>query len=203
MTLNSLVRENVKGGFDPLLRVLDRIGVTPNILSYLGLLSAGLVFLPLYFDSSSTMFLLIAVFFVLMNGLFDILDGEMSRYTGKSSDEGDFIDHLIDRYADILIVISVSIGFGYPILGLLSITGILMTSYVGTQAEAIGIKRVYSGLLGRADRIVIIVLGLTLQSFYSELILWYPVVGWLLVILTIFGHFTALQRVRSVYQRMN
>lgn len=202
MTLNSLARKRVEGKFDPLLKVLDDIGVTPDTLSYLGLLSAGMVFLPLYLNSESTLMVLASVFLILMNGLFDVLDGELARYSNKKSEKGDFVDHLIDRYADILIIIGISVGFGYPLLGLLSITGILMTSYVGTQAEAVGIERVYGGLLGRADRIIVIVLALIVQSLYTKVIILYPVIGWLLITLTVLGHFTAMQRISSVYPRI-
>jgi archaetidylinositol phosphate synthase len=37
----------------------------------------------------------------------------------------------------------------------LLIIGVLLTSYMGTQAQAIGAPRLYAGLLGRADRVVL------------------------------------------------
>jgi archaetidylinositol phosphate synthase len=71
-----------------------------------------------------------------------------------------------------------------------------MTSYLGTQAQAVGLDRVYGGLVGRADRLVIVVAvtllvpvlpdGLTMLSLGA--------VGWLLVFFAVVGHFTALQR---------
>ena len=42
-----------------------------------------------------------------------------------------------------------------PYLGMMAIVGVLLTSYMGTQAQAVGAKRMYAGLLGRADRIVL------------------------------------------------
>lgn len=202
MTLNSLVRKRVEGEFNPLLQVLDEIGVSPETLSYLGLLFAGMVFLPLHLNSESTLMILVSVFFILMNGILDFLDGELARYSDKTSKKGDFLDHLIDRYADILIITSISVGFGYPLLGLLAVAGTLMTSYVGTQAEAVGLERFYGGLLGRADRMAVIVLTLTVQSFYMKVIVLYPAIGWLLITLAVLGNFTALQRVNSVYPRI-
>ena len=42
-----------------------------------------------------------------------------------------------------------------PYLGMLALVGVLLTSYMGTQAQAIGAPRLYAGLLGRADRVVL------------------------------------------------
>ena len=43
------------------------------------------------------------------------------------------------------------IGFG-------AIIGVLMLSYMGTQAQAVGAGREYAGLLGRADRLIVLML---------------------------------------------
>ena len=40
-------------------------------------------------------------------------------------------------------------------IGLLALVGVLLTSYMGTQAQAVGAPRLYAGLLGRADRVVL------------------------------------------------
>lgn len=202
MTLNNVLRDKIEGRLDPFLDVLDRIGFTPNHISFLGLVTAALVGIPIYFNSESSLFLLLSVFLLLGSGILDFLDGELARYKNMRSKKGDFTDHLIDRYADILIIIGISVSFELPLLGLLSVTGVLMTSYVGTQAQAVGINRIYGGLLGRADRIIIIGVALTLQSIYAAEIILFDLVEWLLVILCVLGHFTALQRTYSVYQKI-
>ena len=37
-------------------------------------------------------------------------------------------------------------------IGVFALTGVLMSSYLGTQAQAVGVGRYYGGILGRADR---------------------------------------------------
>jgi archaetidylinositol phosphate synthase len=69
-----------------------------------------------------------------------------------------------------------------------------MTSYLGTQAEAVGLDRVYGGLLGRADRLVLVGLVTTVAAFVDVAVRGLSVVGWLLVVFALVGHLTALQR---------
>jgi archaetidylinositol phosphate synthase len=77
-----------------------------------------------------------------------------------------------------------------------------MSSYLGTQAQAVGVGRYYGGMLGRADRLVLImVVGIV------ELLVpmtWYGLdwIGWMLVLFGIFGHFTAFQRFAYVWAKV-
>jgi len=89
-------------------------------------------------------------------------------------------------------------------LVVLALTGVLMASYLGggTQAQAVGVGRVYGGLLGRADRLVLIMVTRIIDliapmSFYG--LGWF---GWLLVLFGIFGHITAFQRFAYVWAKV-
>jgi archaetidylinositol phosphate synthase len=87
-------------------------------------------------------------------------------------------------------------------IGVLALTGVLMSSYLGTQAQAVGVGRYYGGLLGRADRLVLIlVVGiidiLLPMSWYG--LSWF---GWLFVLFGIFGHVTAFQRFAYVWAKV-
>ena len=55
--------------------------------------------------------------------------------------------------------------YGNVYIGLFAIIGILMTSYMGTQSQALGLKRNYSGIAGRADRLVLIIIFILIQLF--------------------------------------
>ena len=50
-------------------------------------------------------------------------------------------------------------------IGFSAIVGILMLSYMGTQAQAVGAGREYAGLLGRADRLVVLAIVPVIQYF--------------------------------------
>ena len=146
-----------------------------------------------------------ASLFVFLNGFFDAIDGKVAKLTNKASLKGDFLDHAIDRYADVLILggIAISSWISYPIIGILAIVGTLLTSYMGTQAQAIGYKRDYSGLLGRADRLVLLMIVPLIQhilmiynikTIYISELLNFNMLEWMLIYFAIMGNFTAIQR---------
>jgi archaetidylinositol phosphate synthase len=131
---------------------------------------------------------------VFLNGWLDLLDGAVARELAVASDAGDLLDHVLDRYADIVVISGLAAGIGRYGLGLAAVTGVLMTSYLGTQAQAVDLDREYGGLLGRADRLALIGVVGVVAPFLGTLAYGLGIVGWLLVVLAVVGHFTALQR---------
>jgi phosphatidylglycerophosphate synthase len=197
MTLDSY-KGRVRGILNPLARTLYRLGVSANQLSLLSVISAivaGAAFcvhvLPL------------AIVAIACNALFDALDGCLARSSNSESRQGDLIDHVLDRYSDIFIFGGITIG-GYVAwqIGLIAIVGVLMTSYLGTQAQALGIGRNYSGLLGRADRLVLVFFVALFSLAFSETIIWFPLLGWMMVFVAIASNITALQRFYLAYREI-
>ena len=100
------------------------------------------------------------------------------------------------------LLIGAIVGYVNGTIGILVLTGILLASYLGTQAQAVGIGRYYGGTLGRADRLILILAA-------GLLTLWMPggwagfsFLGWLLLIFGVFGHATAIQRFFHVWGRI-
>lgn len=160
-------------------------------------------------DGARSYLLIVGAVLVLVNALLDALDGLVARKTGSASPAGNFLDHVIDRYADLAILTGLALSaFGDLRLGLLAITGVFLTSYLGTQAEAVGLSRDYGGVLGRADRLVLltavpaaqfVVVSLAVSASWSLTgPLGHPIaitlVGLLLIVLGALGHITAVQR---------
>jgi len=112
-------------------------------------------------------------------GLFDVVDGEVARTTGRTSVRGDFLDHVLDRYADLFLVLGIAVsGFANPLLALLALVSLLLTSYMGTQAQAVGQGRLYGGLLSRADRLVVLAVAAFLEFDWSLPWPWAPSEPW-------------------------
>lgn len=198
MTLDEL-RPVVEGVLEPFVDAADRVGLTPDgvsVLAFVFAIAAGVAYGFAGGAVTAPRHSLYAVgtVFVALNGWCDLLDGALARRQNVQSKRGDLIDHVVDRYADIVIVGGLAAGIGQYWLGFLAITGVLMTSYLGTQAQAVGLERVYGGLVGRADRLAIIGIVTAIASMYSGLVSGLTLVGWLLVFLAVIGHLTALQR---------
>ena len=193
MTLDTL-RPVADRLLDPFVAGAKRLGLTPDAVSVLALLTAIGAGAAFAFAAELRLLYLLGAFLVLWNGIFDLLDGALARELDSQSDAGDLLDHVLDRYADILIISGLAAGVGQYALGLAAITGVLMTSYLGTQAQAVGLDRVYGGLLGRADRLALIGVGATVAAVIDATALGLTAVGWLLVIFAVVGHLTALQR---------
>ncbi len=107
---------------------------------------------------SITVLLILGSLFVIVSGLFDVIDGKVARMTNRVTKRGDFLDHVLDRYSDCIILMGLSFSdFCVRELGMLAIISILIVSYLGTQSQALGCGRNYSGIMGRAERIVVII----------------------------------------------
>jgi len=198
MTLDAF-RNKISPIIDPLAIRLYKFGFRPNQLSGGSLISAVIAGFSFYLN-----FLPLAVIATASNALFDGLDGPLARISDSASRRGDLVDHVIDRYSDIFIIGGIFFGgFVSWQIGIIALVGILMTSYLGTQAQALGIGRNYGGMLGRADRLVIIFIVGVLNIIYPAKIVWFPLLGWMMVVFAVISNFTALQRFHAALHELN
>ncbi len=187
------------------------INVDPNRISWLGLIVAFISGVLLFFSWYNWWLLPVAAFVVLLSGYFDALDGKVAKLAHRTSVKGDYLDHVFDRYADMFMIGALALsGWCHSYVGLLAVVGVLLTSYMGTQAQAVGAARLYDGLLGRADRVILcflfpfvqaifclagypfIELGSYSLSFLEIMMIWFAVAG----------NFTAVQRVVMTWHNL-
>lgn len=192
------LRPQSRALFQPFVKFSIMVGLTPNvctIIAFIGAILAGGAF---YLGETA-----IGVLMVLVNAFFDAIDGAIAREQGIASPKGDFLDHALDRYADIFILTGIFAG-GYASweIGILALTGVLMASYLGTQAQAVGVGRFYGGILGRADRLVLLMVVGGIDLFFPAGVYGMSYLGWLLLIFGILGHVTAIQRFVHVWRQM-
>lgn len=180
--------------------------VSPNALSGLAFgvaIGAGLAF---YYGG--TLFLLLGILLVFLNAILDALDGKVAKLTGRASARGDFLDHVLDRYADVIMIGGIALGlYGNLLIGFFAILGVVLASYMGTQAQAVGLGRDYGGLMGRADRLVILFFAAWVQLFADPAgigggPLVYTPLTLVLVLFAILGQVTAIQRGLTAWRRL-
>ncbi len=198
MTLDRL-RPALDRVLDPLVTGVDRLGLSPDGVSLLAFLVAVAAGGCLALGPTAPAWYVAGAVLVGLNGTLDVLDGALARRQGVDSDAGDLLDHVLDRYADVAVVAGLAAGIEAYALGFAAVTGVLLTSYMGTQVEAVGLDREYGGLLGRADRLVLVavvaVASAALAATDTEAALYdLGPVGWLLVVFAVVGHLTAVQR---------
>jgi archaetidylinositol phosphate synthase len=211
VTLDRL-RPVVEGALEPSVRLARRVGLTPNGVSVLAIAVAilGAVLFAVAgrgtslpgVDRNLRVLYLAGAACVAVNGWLDLVDGELARATGSGNRVGDLLDHVLDRYADVLVVAGLAAAVERYAVGFAAVTGVLMTSYLGTQAQAVGLDRVYGGLVGRADRLALVVVTGVVAAFVTETIAGLTVVSWLLVTFAVVGHLTAFQRFYHAYRAL-
>jgi CDP-diacylglycerol--glycerol-3-phosphate 3-phosphatidyltransferase len=180
---------------EPLKTVLVKSRLKPNTLTWLALaisiIAAGAI---------ATNHPLIGGFLVLLSGLFDIMDGALARLTNQVSRFGALLDSTFDRISDavlllgLLVLYLISGGTIEIVLIFLALVGSFLTSYVRARSEGIGINCPV-GLFTRAERVIILALGLLLNPLYEFSIL----IALLLVV--VLGFFTVGQRLIYVRQQ--
>lgn len=125
-------------------------------------------------------------------GPLDAVDGAMARKIGVPTRFGGFLDSVIDRYDELLLLGGVLVYFTREgntwgiYLTYAAAAGSVLVSYMRARAEALGFDGKV-GLLTRVERYIILILGLLLNwTIYS--------VG----IIAVLGNATALQRLLYV-----
>ncbi|MFC2154831.1 CDP-alcohol phosphatidyltransferase family protein [Candidatus Altiarchaeota archaeon] len=200
MVLNKY-RDEVDFLFEPVARRMPN--TNPNILTLLAISFAFLGGLSIYFSNRS---FLSAFLLISLSSYLDALDGKVAKLHGKATRRGDFLDHVGDRYADLFILLGIAFSTYCELwIGLLAIVGVLLTSYMGTQAQALGVGREYGGILGRSERLVILMATLLAHYLLSidHMQIWgFTVFEYMMLWFAVAGNITALHRGTLVWREL-
>lgn len=165
--------------------------VNPNTLTWI---SFAVAILSGYFFSQDKM--LYAGIAVIISAYLDVLDGDIARKFGKAGKFGDFLDHTLDRLSDLAILFGIGLSsFVNLELALGTYIVVILVSYMGTQAHALTSKRLYDGIMGRADRMVLFASGGILSSVYPSLIYYVVLATLALSAITFLQRFAATWKI--------
>lgn len=178
-----LLRKTFSGILDGIAGFLLGLGLKPNHITLAGL--CGNVVAALLIGSGHLVWG--GVTAALMGPL-DAVDGAMARKLGTPTRFGGFLDSVIDRYDELLLLGGVLVFFTREAntagiyLTYAATVGSVLVSYMRARAEALGFDGKV-GLLTRVERYIILVIGLLLNlTIYS--------VG----IIAVLGNATAIER---------
>lgn len=172
----------------------SKFGLSPNQWTILIIIPA----LAAFYYIISRQFIIAAVF-LLVSAFLDLVDGSVARVMGKVSKLGAYLDTIMDRYVEGVIIVGLLLAglpavYGIPayVWIFLFFFGSLMTTYVKSAAKEKELteKEIKGGLLERAERLILLFLGILLAGLFGAYFL-----TWTIAILAVLTNLTALQRV--------
>jgi len=187
VTFTEQMRVRLKGVLDPIGAFLNKLGISPNAMTMLGMFgnAIGAVFL-----ARGDMF--VGGLFILICTPFDALDGTMARLRGEASDFGAFLDSVTDRYSELFVLGGLLFHFTLQgdVLTTIGIytaaAGSVLVSYVKARADSLKFDA-NVGILTRVERYIVLA---------PLLVLGQPVLAiWIVAVL---ANITALQRIWKV-----
>lgn len=141
-------------------------------------------------------YLIIGAIFILISGIFDIMDGAVARANYNATKFGAVLDSVCDRYSDGIIYIGIMYGiitqniiienyflFEAWLWCAFAMIGSYLVSYIRARAEAANAKNMNVGIAERPERMIILSLG-SLSGFLLQT----------MIIITIITHYTSIQR---------
>ena len=164
--LSNRLKEAGRALLAPLVRLAQRLGITPNRVTVIGfavvVVAAVLVALGQ---------LLAGAVVLVLGSLLDAVDGALARATGLTSAFGSFLDSTLDRAAEAILYVGLIAYFlrvdadpiGPVLLALAALCGSFMVSYTRAKAESLGVSASV-GLAPRTERLVLVVAGIGLAG---------------------------------------
>jgi CDP-diacylglycerol--glycerol-3-phosphate 3-phosphatidyltransferase len=185
------VRPLLSSGVNAIVRWLQHVGVTPNMVSFAGFaLTIGAAALL------ATGNLRIGGGLLWVAAMFDMVDGTLARVSQNESKFGAFLDSTLDRYSESVTFLGLVVYYAnagdaqtHLLLIFLTLIGSWAVSYTRARAEGLDIE-CKVGILQRPERLVLLIAGLILGLVLPVL--------WFLAVMT---NITAGQRIYEVYVR--
>lgn len=198
VTVRTSVRRKLAVYFEaPTVKLLIRIGVSPNVLTLLGVLVALVVACLL-----SKGYFLAGSLALLTSALFDQFDGALARASGRVTRFGGFLDSVVDRVSEFVVFLGLLLfclerSDVLQSVLIFAAAGTSMTvSYIRARA---GTFRVDCdvGIITRTERVIILVVAFAVGEWWLDAV----TVG--LTAIAFLSGITLVQRVLHVHRALN
>ncbi|HEX8427053.1 DUF4833 domain-containing protein [Hymenobacter sp.] len=164
--LRNALQQGIYKVINPFVRLLIKIGFTPNGVTLTGmLLNIGVAVLFIIGAEEGNRGDLRYVGWggalILFAGLFDMLDGQVARLGNMKSDYGALFDSVLDRYSELFTFLGICyylVAHHYflsSLFAFIALIGSMMVSYTRARAEGLGIE-CSGGLMQRPERVVLL-----------------------------------------------
>jgi len=197
---NAKARRSLARFVDPVARLMLRLKVTPDGITWFG--CGATIFVSVVFLAQGK-FLIGAILFGLF-GLIDLLDGTMARMLGTAGPWGAFLDSTLDRISDSAVICALIYFYVNTqgqnnelavIAGIVSLVMSLMTSYARAKAESLDATCTV-GIAERAERNLIIWIAFLISALVTD------VMPYALALLAVVSTITVIQRLLFVRKQL-
>lgn len=180
-------------------KIFSFFPLTPNQYTLSSLFFALLGLFFIYLSKLS-----LGLLFFLLAGFLDFIDGAVARYRKEESKKGAYLDTIVDRYVEGIILLSFiflpfpKILFPSYIWIFFLLFGSLMTSYAKASAKEKELikEELKGGLLSRGERLILIYLTVFLAIFS------FKAAGYLLLILAVLTNISAISRIKLALAKL-
>ena len=205
------LQQGIYAVINPFVCLLIKMGVTPNIVTTIGLLgnaaaTAVLIYATMQLAESGPDYGMLTLAGALIIGfsLFDMLDGQVARLGGMASTFGALYDSVLDRYCEMLTLGGIAfflLGMGSiwgALITFLALVGSVMVSYVRARAEGLDIE-CKVGLMQRPERVVVTAIALIAAGIAKEPMVLIVAMG----IIAVLANLTAFWRVAHCHRQLS
>lgn len=192
----NILPESLKNWFlkliTPIVDYFISHNLNPNWFTTIGfILSVGTTYLFAVGE------LRLAGVFVLLAGIFDIIDGRVARATNRVTKFGALYDSTLDRYSEVFVFFGLAYFFvnidpdalWRPVAVAVALGGSMMVSYIRARAEGLNLD-CKVGLMQRPERVVSLGVGALISQ---------EVLTWVIIAIAVLANFTAIQRLHHVW----
>lgn len=168
--LGTWVRDWLMWLISPVERAFVAWKLSPDLLNYIG----G-IFGVLAGAAYARGDLAPAGWFILIGGLADIMDGRVARARRVASDYGEFLDSMLDRFAEMFAFTGIALYFEYSpsamAVTIIALGGSMMVSYARAKGEGVRVD-CRGGVMQRAERLVLLALASLLDTPITQAADW-------------------------------
>lgn len=208
MNYRDYLQKLIYWGITPLIHGMIRLGITPNVITFLGFL--GNIFATALFISAVQQNINYTTigwggFVILVAGLFDMMDGRLARTSNKTSSFGALWDSTLDRYSELVTLFGIVLIFASTtaewfwctIVSFTAMVGSVMVSYVRARAEGLGIE-CKVGFMQRPERVVVTAITAIISGCTNNL--WWLAGG--MITIAFLANLTAFWRIWHCYHEL-
>jgi CDP-diacylglycerol--glycerol-3-phosphate 3-phosphatidyltransferase len=173
-------------------------GVSADTVTAAGLVASGLAAASIVAAAWQPPFLAAVAPLVILRLACNAIDGMIAQDKGTSSAWGFVLNECADRAADVLILAAVIAYTHATTLGVAAVGLVLLASYMGIVGCAVGGSRQYAGIMGKADRMLLLAVFAFAQMLWTSC----PILHVFLATITVGAAITVPQRLLATHRQL-